>query len=238
MSEGGKAALEANDQMVGASEVRALKKRVREWERLLGKKTTARVAFPTDCCDREVIGFLASMRGISSEMIQDMMLECVEKRFRTGRALRPVQWLSDNGPCFAARETVKFAAWLSLESRFTPVRSPESNGMAEAFVKTFKRDYVHVQDRPNSRQCSTNWRAGLKTTTRGIPTRACGEISPQVHPLIGNSRVSDLAGGYTSNQTQKTTPHRNIRRTRGREASSEGPLPSMNKTGGMPVHCL
>jgi hypothetical protein len=29
---------------------------------------------------------------------------------------------------------------------FTPVRSPESNGMAEAFVKTFKRDdvYVHI----------------------------------------------------------------------------------------------
>ena len=26
----------------------------------------------------------------------------------------------------------------------TPVQSPESNGMAEGFVKTFKRDYVHV----------------------------------------------------------------------------------------------
>lgn len=26
----------------------------------------------------------------------------------------------------------------------TPVRSPQSNRMAEAFVKTFKRDYVSV----------------------------------------------------------------------------------------------
>lgn len=28
----------------------------------------------------------------------------------------------------------------------TPVRSPESNGMAESFVKTLKRDYVYVND--------------------------------------------------------------------------------------------
>jgi transposase InsO family protein len=49
-----------------------------------------------------------------------------------------------------ARETVDFAAELGLESRFTPVRSPESNGMAEAFVKTFKRDYIYVNDRPSA----------------------------------------------------------------------------------------
>ncbi len=35
--------------------------------------------------------------------------------------------------------------------RFTPVRSPQSNGMAEAFVKTFKRDYLYVLDRPDAR---------------------------------------------------------------------------------------
>ena len=33
---------------------------------------------------------------------------------------------------------------LNLVPCFTPVESPESNGMAEAFVKTFKRDYVRV----------------------------------------------------------------------------------------------
>ena len=33
----------------------------------------------------------------------------------------------------------------------TPVQSPESNGMAEGFVKTFKRDYVHVNRLENAR---------------------------------------------------------------------------------------
>lgn len=39
-----------------------------------------------------------------------------------------------------------------LYSRFTPVRSPESNGMAGAFVKTFKRDYAHIHERPDAKK--------------------------------------------------------------------------------------
>ena len=33
---------------------------------------------------------------------------------------------------------------------FTPVRSPESNGMSEAFVKTLKRDYASVSILPDA----------------------------------------------------------------------------------------
>jgi putative transposase len=40
---------------------------------------------------------------------------------------------------------------LNLEPCFTPVESPESNGMAEAFVKTFRRDYVRVNPLPDAR---------------------------------------------------------------------------------------
>jgi len=39
MSDGGKAAMQADDQIVRAAELRPLKKRVRELERLLGRKT-------------------------------------------------------------------------------------------------------------------------------------------------------------------------------------------------------
>lgn len=105
-----------------------------------------RVAFSLDSCDREIIGHVATTGGISGSMIRDLMLESVERRFGQASTPHPVEWLSDNGSCYTARETVEFASWLGLVSRFTPVRSPESNGMAESFVKTFKRDYVRVNE--------------------------------------------------------------------------------------------
>ena len=103
-----------------------------------------RVAFALDCHDREVISWVATTAGISGEMIRDIMVRCVERRFGDIRAPHPVQWLSDNGSVFAAHRTIEIALALNLVPCFTPVESPESNGMAEAFVKTFKRDYVRV----------------------------------------------------------------------------------------------
>lgn len=109
-----------------------------------------RVAFALDCHDREVIGWLATTAGISGEMIRDMMVQCVERRFGTFRAPHRVQWLTDNGSIFAAHKTVEIGIALNLEPCFTPVESPESNGMAEAFVKTFKCDYVRVTALPDA----------------------------------------------------------------------------------------
>ena len=87
------------------------------------------------------------MKGITGKMIQDLRTEAVKKRFPKSRRLpRKIQWLSDNGPCYAARETVEFGRELGFEVCTTAPYSPESNGMAEAFVKTFKRDYGYVND--------------------------------------------------------------------------------------------
>jgi putative transposase len=110
-----------------------------------------RVAFALDSHDREVIGWVATTAGISGEMIRDMMVQCVEQRFGDLRAPQRVQWLTDNGSIFAANRTLEIAAALNLEPCFTPVESPESNGMAEAFVKTFKRDYVRINPLPDAR---------------------------------------------------------------------------------------
>jgi len=110
-----------------------------------------RVAFAIDTHDREVMAWVATTgAGISGEMVRDMMLECVERRFDAVRAPEPVQWLADNGSAYTAAETVDFATALNLIACFTPVRSPESNGVCEAFVKTFKRDYVRVSPRPDA----------------------------------------------------------------------------------------
>jgi transposase InsO family protein len=51
---------------------------------------------------------------------------------------------------FAAHRTIEIALALNLVPCFTPVESPESNGMAETFVKTFKRDYVRVSPIPDA----------------------------------------------------------------------------------------
>jgi transposase InsO family protein len=110
-----------------------------------------RVVFIIDAHDREVPAWHAvSGAGISGSMVRDLMLETVEKRFGAAPTPHALEWLSDNGSPYTARETLNFAAALGLVPCFTPVRSPESNGIAEAFVKTFKRDYVRVNLLPDA----------------------------------------------------------------------------------------
>jgi transposase InsO family protein len=53
-----------------------------------------------------------------------------------------IQWLSDNAPQYTATASVLYAHELGLVPITTPAHSPESNGLAEAFVRTFKRYYV------------------------------------------------------------------------------------------------
>jgi len=66
------------------------------------------------------------------------------------RGPEPIKWLTDNGSCYTARNTRAFARDIGLIPRTTPVSSPQSNGRAEAFVRTLKRDYVRVNFRPKA----------------------------------------------------------------------------------------
>jgi putative transposase len=110
-----------------------------------------RVAFSLDCCDRQAIAFAATTAGISGEMVRDVMVETMCKRFGEVPGLpSPAEWLSDNGSGYIARETRGFAQDIGLVPCRTPIRSPQSNGMAESFVKTFKRDYVNINARPDA----------------------------------------------------------------------------------------
>jgi putative transposase len=60
--------------------------------------------------------------------------------------------LTDNGSPYTARETRIFARQIGLKPCFTPVKSPQSNGISESFVNTLKRDYVRVSPLPNADQ--------------------------------------------------------------------------------------
>jgi transposase InsO family protein len=137
------------------------------------------VAFAIDTHDREILAWTASPRGIGGIAVRDLMLLAVERRFRVLRAPQPVEWLADNGSCFTAYETVAFAFAIGLVPCFTPVRSPESNGIAEAFVKTFKRDYVRLNPRPDAATVMAALDSWFEDYNEMHPHRALGMRSPR-----------------------------------------------------------
>ena len=102
------------------------------------------VAFAIDCHDREVPAFIASPRPLTGADIRTLMDRMLWARFgeATLKAPHAIQWLSDNGPQYTATASMLYAHELGLGPITTPAYSPQSNGLAEAFVKTFKRDYV------------------------------------------------------------------------------------------------
>ena len=114
-------------------------------------REVVRLLFVLDACHREIIAWLAAANaGISGEMVRDLMIAAVERRFGPTRAPHAVEWLSDNGSAYTARETANTARALGLTLLLTPVRSPESNGMSEAFVKTLKRHYASITILPDA----------------------------------------------------------------------------------------
>jgi transposase InsO family protein len=62
--------------------------------------------------------------GVSGSMVRGLMLEAVELRFAMIQAPHAVEWLSDNGSPFTAKETLDCAAALGLVPCFTPGAQP------------------------------------------------------------------------------------------------------------------
>lgn len=137
------------------------------------------VAFSLDTCDREVMRYIASTIGIDGKAIRDLMVETMEYRIGARKPMRPIQWLSDNGSCYTAKETVGFGKMLGLEIRTTPAYSPESNGMAEAFVKTFKRDYVWFGDLKNAETVMKQLAGWIEDYNEKAPHKALKMLSPR-----------------------------------------------------------
>ncbi|QLL10653.1 IS3 family transposase [Pseudomonas chlororaphis subsp. aurantiaca] len=137
------------------------------------------VTFALDCCDREAIGWVASPTGYSGDDIRDLMLESVEKRFGDQLPVTPVQWLSDNGSAYTAEQTRLFARQIGLQPVTTPVRSPQSNGMAESFVKTIKRDYVAHMPKPDRETALRNLAIAFEHYNEQHPHSALNYRSPR-----------------------------------------------------------
>lgn len=116
---------------------------------------TVTATFAKDCCDREIMAWRAWIgRGLPGEPVREMLIEAVEKRFGSTEGVpadHVLEFLSDNGGAYIASDTRRIARELGLKPINTPVCSPQSNGMAESFVNTFKRDYVSRMDLRDAR---------------------------------------------------------------------------------------
>lgn len=148
------------------------------------------VAFALDCCNREVTDWIASSGALAGSDIRDLMLTSIEKRFNGEPPERAIQWLSDNGSVYISRDTRNFAAMIGLNPKRTPVRSPQSNGMAEAFVKTIKRDYVAVNGAPDAITALRNLPRWIEDYNEHAPHKALGYQSPRE---FRRSKLSETA---------------------------------------------
>ncbi|MCI3336090.1 IS3 family transposase [Escherichia coli] len=138
-----------------------------------------RVTFALDCCDREALYWAVTTGGFDSETVQDVMPGAVERRFGNELPASPVEWLTDNGSCYRANETRQFARMLGLEPKSTAVRSPESNGIAESFVKTIKRDYISIMPKPDGLTAAKNLAEAFEHYNEWHPHSALGYRSPR-----------------------------------------------------------
>lgn len=107
------------------------------------------------------------------------MLGAVERCFGNSLPASPVEWLTDNGSAYRSHQTRQFARMVRLEPKHTEVRSPESNGMAESFMKTMKRDYISIMPKPDGLTAVKNLSEAFEHYNKCHPNSALGYRSPR-----------------------------------------------------------
>lgn len=144
---------------------------------------TVTVTFIKDCCDREVIAWRAWQgKGLPGEPVREMLIEAVERRFGTVDDVPKelsLEFLSDNGGAYIAADTRTLARSLGLKPINTPVCSPQSNGIAESFVNTFKRDYVPRMDLRDARAVLVQLPAAFEHFNEVHPHSSLKMLSPR-----------------------------------------------------------
>ena len=112
-----------------------------------------RIAFALDCCDREAVGHIATTEGIKGEDVRDLMVAAVEQRFGPiNRLPATIEWLTDNGSCYIAGDTRKFAREDRLRAADDPRGKPTMEWeWPRLWCVQIKRDYVRVDPTPDAR---------------------------------------------------------------------------------------
>ena len=144
---------------------------------------TVTATFAKDCCDREIMAWRAWQgKGLPAEPVREMLLEAVGRRFGSVEAVpadHVLEFLTDNGAAYIAAETRRIARSLGLRPVNTPVCSPQSNGMAESFVNTFRRDYLSRMDLRDAPSVLAQLPAASRALQRGAPALGLEMRSPR-----------------------------------------------------------
>jgi putative transposase len=138
------------------------------------------MTFTLDRCGREAISWAATTAGHSRNVVRDVMLVALEHRFGDADLVpAEIEWLTDNGSAYIARKIRAFAQQIGLKPVTTPVRSLQSNGMTESFVKTIKRDYVAFMPKPDVPTAMQNLAIAFKHYNERYPHSALKYQSPK-----------------------------------------------------------
>jgi len=137
-----------------------------------------RLAIILDCADRMVLAWRCQPR-ITGEDLVEMLKDALYARFGTDRQqARGLEFLSDNGTEYLSKDLQRFLAGLGIVACRTPIRSPQSNGMAEAFFGRFKRDYVYQNCLETAEEIRRQVPGWLDDYNQQAPHRALGMKSP------------------------------------------------------------
>lgn len=110
-----------------------------------------------------------------------MLIDAMEWRFGSVEGIpveHQLELLADDGSAYIADATRRLARALGLKPVNTPVCSPQSNGMAESFVNTLRRDYIDWMDLSTAASVLRQLPAAYEHYNRIHPHSALKMISP------------------------------------------------------------
>lgn len=135
---------------------------------------------------------------LSAWMVQEHVLLAINRRFgAVTQVPTPLQLLTDNGSAYTSRKTRHLLKVLGIEDCKTAVGSPQSNGMAESFVKTLKRDYLPFIDLENAEMALSCLPGVIRLYNEEHPHSALSYLSPMEYRK---------ARGFSEPETRQEEP--------------------------------